>query len=241
MESKQRFFELDLVRGIGILMVIVFHFFFDLNYFGILRNEMYQGFWLVFQRVTVTIMLLLVGIGLTLSYSKNSSFQKFLKRTLALFGIGLLITFGTWIYPGKGFIVFGIIHLIAVSVLLSYFFQKFYKLNLALGILIILFGTWIGLNSVNVNFPWLLWLGLPPTNFYTLDYFPILPWFGLILIGMFVGKTIYPNGKRKIELTEPKNNVLAKGMKWIGNKTLIIYLVHQPIIIGILYIFGMIK
>ena len=50
MDSNERFFELDLLRGIAIIMMIVFHFFFDLNYFGILQNEMYQGFWLIFQR-----------------------------------------------------------------------------------------------------------------------------------------------------------------------------------------------
>ncbi|MDO8428222.1 MAG: heparan-alpha-glucosaminide N-acetyltransferase [Candidatus Diapherotrites archaeon] len=237
--DQQRFFELDLLRGIAIILMIVFHFFFDLNYFGILQNEMYQGFWLIFQRTTASLFLLLVGISLSISYSKSSKFQKFFKRAITLFGIGLLITLVTWIYPGKGFIVFGIIHLIAVSILLSYFFQKFYKLNLIFGLAILALGTWIGLNSITLSIPWLLWAGLPPVNFYTLDYFPIFPWFGIILIGMFIGKTIYPNGKRKFELREP-NTRLAKGMQWLGKQSLMIYLIHQPTIIGILYLVGLI-
>ena len=127
--SSKRFWELDALRGIGILLVVVYHLFFDLNYFGVLKIGLYEGPWLYFQRSIAVLMLLLVGAGLSLSYEKaflrgKNSLVKTIKRSAFLFAIAGLITFGTWVYPNKGFIVFGVIHFIALAVLLSYFFKN---------------------------------------------------------------------------------------------------------------------
>ncbi|MFH1751615.1 MAG: heparan-alpha-glucosaminide N-acetyltransferase [archaeon] len=238
-----RYWKIDFVRGIAIIMVIVFHLFFDLNYFGILENSMYSGFWLVFQRITASLFIGLVGVSLVLSFEriKNSKkfsgktlFPKFLKRGLFLFAVALVITAATWIYPHKGFIVFGIIHFIALSVILGYFFLRFYKLNLILGIGTIIAGLWFSTITINSNL--FFWLGLTFPGFNSLDYFPLFPWFGIVLIGLFAGKHLIKNYQNQLGIEKPKLPVI-NFMTFIGRKTLIIYLLHQPVIIGLIMVY----
>ena len=85
--NNERFLEIDFLRGIGIVMVVIFHLFFDFDYFGILQNEMYEGSWLIFQRSTASLLILVFGISLVLSYDRvkdkiENPFLKFGKRAL---------------------------------------------------------------------------------------------------------------------------------------------------------------
>ncbi|MEK6982114.1 MAG: heparan-alpha-glucosaminide N-acetyltransferase [Candidatus Micrarchaeota archaeon] len=231
-----RCWEIDVIRGLGILMMIVFHFFFDLDYFNLLKNDMYSSSWLVFQRTTATMILLVVGICLALCYNKHNGekdlFEKYyLKRGLLLFLIALLITIGTWIYPNKGFIIFGVIHFIALSTITGYFFLRFFYLNLVLGIWVIFAGLEMGKITVSTNL--LIWLGLSYPGFYALDYFPVFPWFGIILIGIFIGKYFYKDNKSIFGLDHGKNFII-NSMNYLGRNSIKIYLVHQPILITII-------
>ena len=122
--------------------------------------------------------------------------MKYLQRGLKIFGLGLIITLATWIWPGEGFIVFGALHCIGISIILAYPFLRFRYQNLLLGIILISIG--IILKNFTFDFYWLLWLGFTPSTFYTVDYFPLLPWLGVVLIGIFVGNIIYPNFKRRL-------------------------------------------
>ncbi|MBU0590909.1 DUF1624 domain-containing protein [Candidatus Micrarchaeota archaeon] len=192
--EKKRFWEIDFLRGLGIFLVVIFHFFFDLNFFHILPNSMYSGWWLILQRFAASLLILLVGISVILSYEKTKKerknyFIKNLKRSGFLFAVALVITLATWIYPHNGFIIFGIIHFIAFSVFLSYFFLRFFYLNLVLGIAAIFAGLQI--NKIVAPDNLLMWVGLYSRDLHTLDYFPLLPWFGIVLIGMFMGKYFY--------------------------------------------------
>ncbi len=242
MAKEQRFPELDFFRGIGIAMMVVFHFVFDLFYFGLSTVQPYEGFWLIFQRTTATLLLLLVGISLSISYDRaqlngeKSLFLKFFKRSLFLGMIALAITLATWVYPGKGFILFGIIHLIALSIFLGYFFQRFKFFNLVLGLTLISAGLFLGFNHVTTEVPFLLWLGIPPANFFTLDYFPLLPWFGIVLIGIFLGKQFYPKAQRPRSFTVPEHRAF-KVLSWAGKQSLWIYMIHQLFLVGIIQLY----
>lgn len=228
---QTRFWELDFFRGLGVIMFLIFHFVLDLNFFGLNKVQPYEGFWFFFQRVTATLFILLVGISLSISYAHSSSFSKFLKRAISLFAISLLITFATWIYPHEGFIVFGVLHFISAAIILAYFFQKFFYLNLFAGIASILLG--FKLNETIVDNQFLFWLGLPFPGFYTLDYFPIFPWLGVILIGLFLGKLFYPNAKCSFKLSQP-NLPIVPFLQFLGQRSLQIYLAHQPILIALI-------
>lgn len=246
MEEKTsgRFWEIDLLRGIAIIMMIIFHFLYDLNYFNVYNLNLNLGYILIYLYSIGSIFLLLVGISLTLSYSriqeslsKKESYKKFIKRGLFIFGLGLLITIVSWYYLGEGFIIFGVLHCIGISIILSIPFLQYRYLNLLIGTILIIFG--IILKGYSFNFNFLLWLGFAPTSFYTVDYFPLLPWFGVVLIGIFFGSSLYPNYKRKFKLKDYNDFIVVRFLGYLGRHSLIIYFFHQPIMLTAFHLFTM--
>jgi uncharacterized membrane protein len=223
-----RVWEIDFLRGLAVVMMIIFHFFYDLNYFSIAKFELYSGYALIYVYSIGMLFFLLVGVSLTLSYSKRKNLFWELKRGLKIFGIGLLITLVTWIYPREGFILFGALHSIGIGIILGSYFLRFRYLNLIVGTIFILIG--IILKNLTFDFNWLLWAGFKPSGFYTLDYFPLFPWFGVILLGIFIGKGL--ENKTPGLLSK---NMLINSLCFLGRHSLIIYLVHQPILLLLLY------
>jgi len=239
---EQRFWEIDFLRGLAIIMMVIFHLLYDLTYFGGYNLNIHSGFWLYFARATATIFIFLVGVSLTLSFSRSGKIQnsrqklylKYLKRGLRIFSWGLIITLVTWIFLRDGFVLFGILHLIGISIILAYPFLKLRYLNLLLGIAIVSLG--IHLNNFTFSFYWLVWLGFVPDHFCTVDYFPIVPWFGVILIGVFFGNLLYPDYTRKFNLWDCSNFKFIGLFCLLGRHSLAIYLVHQPILVTLLYL-----
>jgi len=234
-----RYWEIDFLRGIAIMMMIIFHAVFDMNYFSSYRIDIQSGFWWFFARITASIFIFLVGVSLTLSYSRaikerKDLLMKYLYRGLKIFSWGLIITLITWVFFREGFIIFGILHFIGIAIILAYPFIRHRFLNPFFGILFISLGIY--LTGLIFDFPWLIWLGFMPQNFYTFDYFPILPWFGLVLLGLFFGNLFYPEGRRRINIKEI-SNPLTKLFCFLGRHSLLIYLIHQPVLIALLYIF----
>jgi uncharacterized membrane protein len=128
-----RFWEIDTLRGVAIVMMIIFHLMWDLWFFGV-RPEtvLYAGFWKYFQRTIPILFLSLAGISLTLSYrfairsrgSRDKLFRKFLRRGLKVFGLGMIITVAVWA-AGTGYVHFGILHLIGFSIIAAYPFLRY--------------------------------------------------------------------------------------------------------------------
>jgi len=243
---EERFWEIDLLRGVAIIMMIGYHVHYDLDYFGAYNFNVQFGFWLYFARAIAVIFLLLVGISITLSFSRATKTQgtgktlypKYLKRGLKIFSWGLVITVMTWFFLSEGFVVFGILHLIGISIILAYPVIKLRSLNLLLGIVSIALGIFI--NKATVGFPWLLWLGLTTARFYSIDYFPILPWFGVVLIGVFIGNSFYPNYARKFKIYDFSQFTVIRFFCFLGRHSLLIYLIHQPLLITVLNLLGIV-
>ncbi len=241
-QSIIRFWEIDVLRGIAIVMMIVFHFLYDLNYLNIFNFSLYTGYFLIYVYLIGTLFFLLIGISLTLSYTKAKETltkkelkYKYLNRGLKIFGLGLLITLITWTYLDKGFVVFGVLHCIGLSIILAYPFLNRRYFNLFFGFLVIFLG--LILKNMTFDFQWLVWLGFKPVLFYTIDYFPLLPWFGIILLGIFLGNTLYPNNKRKFSLGDLSRVKVIKFFIFFGQHSLIIYFIHQPILLSVIYLF----
>ncbi|MBL7160666.1 MAG: DUF1624 domain-containing protein [Candidatus Aenigmarchaeota archaeon] len=227
----ERFWEVDFARGIAIVMMLLSNFLFDLYFFAGC-SSCYAGFWFYFARATAFLFILLAGVSLTLSYSRLESkavFKKYMKRGLRIFSWGILITIITWALIGEGFVLFGILHLIGVSVILGHLLLRFRFLNLVLGLTLIIASFFLQNISGHA---WLLWTGLAPYGFFSIDYTPLIPWFGVFLIGIFLGNSIYPKGKQRL----PKNtNPIVKGLSLLGRRSLLIYFAHQPIFIVLLF------
>lgn len=245
---NKRFWEVDSLRGLAIVMMVVFHFIFDLNYFGIYSFDIHSGFLWWLARITASMFIFLVGLSLSLSYARTTLlnrnitekelFLKYLKRGLKIFAYGLLITAVTYIFMGDGFIVFGILHFIGIAIILEYVFIKRKYINLFLGFAFIAAG--IFLMSFRFDFYGLLWLGFIPNNFYTVDYFPLLPWLGIVSFGILLGNTLYEKYVRQFKLPDLSSNLIVKISSFLGKHSLLIYLIHQPIIILLLFLLGFI-
>ncbi len=234
---QKRFFELDFLRGIAIMLMILYHALFDLNYFAGFGFELWSGlFWLV-GRTSAFIFIFIVGVSLTISYSRAkgkitgfSLFKKYFLRGGKIFSWGLIITAVTYVFLPTGTIYFGVLHFIGLSIALAYPFLKFRYLNLILAAIFVVIGFY--LKQSVFGFSYLLFLGLRPEVFYTLDYFPIFPWFGVVLLGIFFGNTFYAKGQRRFLI--PDLSAKLKPLLFLGRNSLLIYLLHQPILTAII-------
>ena len=231
---KKRIWELDALRGICIIGVVIVHFIYDLvDLYEIVRWDYPEWFWFVKQWGGV-IFLLLSGVSITLG-------KHHLRRGLIVFGCGLVISFVTWFmykYLGfsKGLIIyFGVLHCLGVCMLLWLAFRWLpWWVLLPLGLLLVNAGLYIDTQKILVESSWLFPIGLKYPGFRSSDYFPLLPHFGFFLLGAVIGKTLY----RKKESFFPAldGKPVINFFQWCGRHSLWIYLIHQPVLNGVCWL-----
>jgi uncharacterized membrane protein len=242
--ASARLWEVDALRGVAIVEMVLYHFIWDLNYFGLFQANLLQGPWQWFARSIATLFIVVMGVSMTLSYTRESQhvgrkllFSKYLLRGGKIFGLGLIITVATYFFIGRGFVIFGILHLLGLSIILAYPFLHVNRwVSLVVGLLVI--GAGIYVDNLVVSFPWLIWLGVKQAGIYMVDYYPVLPWFGLAPIGIFGGYTLYPQGIRRFSLPNLADALPIRGLRFLGRHSLLIYVIHQPILIGLLIALG---
>ncbi len=235
-----RLWEVDTLRGCAIVAMVIYHFTWDLSYFGLIPTNLMSTPWQSFARGIATTFIFVMGVSLTLSYSRARQrvgraalFRKYLGRGGQIFGLGLLITLATYLFLGRGFVIFGILHLLGLSIILAYPFlgrSRWLSLGTGLGAI----GLGIYLSSLVVAHPWLLWLGVRQASRYMVDYYPLLPWFGIALLGVFAGKSLYPRHRRTFSLPDLSGLAPVRGLRLLGRHSLAIYLLHQPLLIALL-------
>ncbi len=234
-----RYWEIDTARGVAVITMILFHAAFDLNYFGVVPVIVSTGFWRMLAYATASTFIFLVGLSLTISYARASRrldhpalCRKYLKRGITIFGYGLVITAATYLFLPSGYIVFGILHFIGIAIIIAPLFMRFEELNLLFGVA----ALFAGYVTNAVAGPWpLLWLGIHPVSFTSLDYVPLLPWFGLVLFGMYFGKKFYPDGSRGFVMKTAEPDA-ARPLSFLGRHSLFIYFIHQPIILAAIFL-----
>uniref|UniRef100_A0A7C1FN09 DUF1624 domain-containing protein n=1 Tax=Caldilinea aerophila TaxID=133453 RepID=A0A7C1FN09_9CHLR len=263
--APSRFWEVDAMRGVAIITMIVYHTLWDLWYWRVLPDiVLWDGFWKYWQRFTAGTFLILVGVSMTLAYRRERSrrgpdaplFPKFLRRGLKIFGFGMLISLVVGL-SGVGYVDFGILHLIGASTILAYPFLRFTWFNLGLWVVFSAIGRWfltfhfdgrwvpVILGSYATIFfidgRWLAPLGITPTFYPAVDYFPLIPWFGVILLGVWFGNWFYANNRRLLPLPEWGDFPPIRGLRFLGRHSLLIYLIHQPVILLILFLLGIVR
>ena len=227
---KSRIWELDALRGVCILCVIVVHFLFDLSFFGGL--DLTLPAWYVFlQEYGGAIFVVLSGVCVTLG-------SKSVRRGLIVFACGMLITAVTYgMYrlgmSGADVVVkFGVLHLLGVCMLVYPAFKKLPPAMLTvLGLVIAITGY--AIRGIIVPQRWLFPLGLTCEGFTSSDYFPLFPQLGYFLIGAAIGKTAYREKRTLLPGSFQKTGI-ARFFCWCGRQSLFIYLLHQPIVYGLL-------
>ena len=237
-----RFIELDIIRGCAIVSMIFLHFLWDLDYFGLvtLDENIYQ-----FNKMISTVFFLMVGICLAITInkrqisSKQTAARHLLFRGLWIFGIGMIITVITLIFMPDRPILFGVLHCIGFSIILSVPFLKFKSYNIVFAAVIILAGFIVGLYPVENPTIIHLAIGFHQSDIsrYTIDYFPLLPWFGISLLGVALGNWLYKDGKRQFLIPDIFEYKPVSIVSWLGKHSLLIYLLHQPVIAGVLGLF----
>ena len=131
-----RFWEVDLLRGVAILLMVLYHLVFDLNYFAVYDIDVSSGFWLAVARAAASLFLLLVGLSLTLSHSRARMLgqegrfpRRLLRKSAGIMILALGISAVSYLFVGSCFITFGVLHMIGLSLLLAYPFLRIKETN----------------------------------------------------------------------------------------------------------------
>lgn len=232
MTNDFRLHWVDALRGCLILMMVVYHFAFDLDYLGLVNVDVFTGAWLLMGRIIQFGFLGLVGISLYLSY-QHSDPRTFLKkqafRALTVFGGAMLVTAGTWLMAPDSYVRFGILHLISVSILIGALMISSIPLTLAGMFLSLAMAAVTG--NLHPATTALIPFGIWPADFFTLDYFPLFPWLAVVLAGTLIGRLL-----ERFGILKPvKNPFRARPLEILGQRSLLVYLFHQPIILGLLW------
>ena len=234
-----RFFLLDVSRGVSVLAMICYHFYWDLGYFGFidLRTVM-QGLGLLAAQVIGVSFITIAGIsGRVLTFSNNFK-AKFSKRIVRLIILSTMISLATFLIDKNSFIFFGILHFLTICSIISLILVNVTKSYL-LFLLFIVVGI-ISSSSISFDLPTILsWLGFNKNPPITNDFYPLFPWLTFYLFGFWVGHILM---RRKssflgdIFFINPVNSKLFKFIEYIGKNSLIIYILHQPILFSLFLI-----
>lgn len=219
-----RNYEIDLLRGLAIVLMIVFHFGYDLTVFNWAEFSTGKDIeWRIFRSVIVSSFLLAVGMSSYLAYQKSINKKKLSKAVGKLFAVSLFITIGSLFMHPSSWVYFGIIHFITVALPISVLFVRVPYIALIIGTGCIA-GYWTGLLTLYPVWEWsVLHLGIPKR---TVDLVSFFPWIGVVLIGIFVMH-------KQLFHIKVKPNILTNKLVFLGQHSLIIYLIHQPILFGL--------
>lgn len=233
-----RYVELDIFRGVAVLMMIVFHLLYDLNFQNLTHIPLFQNpFWLVYRETILFLFLGLSGGCLYLVHREQIHWPLFRKRMLRLLIVALLVTVGSFIYARQNAVYFGILHCIAATSLISLALLRHPSQTLLLGILLLAVGFIGDLNERQNYVSYLAWLGPGSLNIRSFDLVPLIPYLGYSLVGVFMmSRVIHTKRDYLFVRLRPEarhNRVLA----FLGKHSLFVYLIHQPILVGMIHIF----
>lgn len=225
----------DFLRGIAILAVIAYHFCWDLDEFGFARLDLFADpFWLTARTAIAGSFLFIAGFSLVLATADGINWRRYWIRFARIVLCAVLVSAVTyWNYPGSG-VFFGILHLIATATILGLVFLRVPAVLTAL-FAVVLFAIdyapqpWLSAD-------WLLWLGLGTQPVHAVDYTPLVPWLGFFLLGLAAARVAISSPWWPGIARWRMEDGLGTAIRFLGRHTLVIYLVHQPILFGLFFL-----
>jgi uncharacterized membrane protein len=231
--KKPRLPIIDIARGIAILAMASYHLCWDLWYFGFLAADVgFDPRWVFFARSILACFLFLVGVGLVLGHGEGMRWKSFWRRWFFVLGGAVAITIGTFIAFPESFVYFGVLHAIALFMLLALPFLFVPVAVVAVVTLAVILPPFFFSDPLfnEKIFSWLgFWVTPPITN----DLVPVFPWFGAVLIGVLVTRLGKAALLPRLATIQPTGKV-PRALGWLGRWSLPFYLVHQPVLLAVI-------
>lgn len=234
-----RYEIVDALRAAAMVWMATFHFCFDLAHFGVWPQDFRNDpVWTTQRTLILSLFLFCAGLGQAIALHQGQTFQRFTRRWLQIAGCALLVSLGSFFMFPRSFIYFGVLHGMAVMLLIARFTAGWGAwlwlcglVALALPVVAthLLTGTFSDLAPA-FNARTLNWLGLVARKPFTEDYVPIFPWLGVLWWGLAAGQWALRKGDGWLQVPLPK---VFSPLALLGRWSLSFYMVHQPVLIPI--------
>jgi len=244
----ERFDRLDVLRGLALVWMTAYHFSFDLNWFGLIRQDFYNDpVWIAQRSAILSLFLISAGMGQGIAHAQGLRWPRFWWRWARIALAAVLVSIGSWLTFPKSWISFGVLHGMALMLPLTRgllgtrMARRPWALAL-LGVLLIaawpLGCAWLVQSGMPdlaawLDSRWLYGIGWITHKPRTEDYVPLLPWWGVMLLGTALALRLLRGPYARALLTGPVPRPL-RGLAVLGRWSLLYYLVHQPLLIGAL-------
>ena len=234
MSRPQRFDRLDALRAVAMLWMAVFHFAFDLNHFGLLdppHRFHTDPLWTTQRVCIVSLFLFCAGLGQAVALQADPTGPRFTpgfwRRWAQVAGCAVLVSAGSALMFPKSWIFFGVLHGIAVMLVVSRLVASWGAWLWPLGALAVALPRFVQLTAF--EHPALSWIGLVTRKPVTEDYVPLLPWLGVMLWGLAAGQWLLRHRRALVAGPVPR---LVRHLAALGRWSLSFYMLHQPVFIG---------
>ena len=225
-----RYDRLDALRAVAIVWMALFHFGFDLNHFGLLqpRQDFYRDvLWTTQRTCIVSLFLFCAGVGQAVALQSGQTWTRFWRRWAQVAACALLVSAGSALMFPRSWIHFGVLHGIAVMLVVCRVSAPLRGWLWPLGALAVLLPQLV--HSPALNTPWLDWTGLVAFKPITEDYVPVLPWLGVMWWGLAAGQWLLQGRSGLLHGAVPRT---MKPLAVLGRWSLSFYMLHQPVLIG---------
>ena len=220
---------MDAVRGLAVLLMVGYHSCFDLNFYGQTHFRFNEDpFWLDFRTIIVGLFLCVMGVSLHLAGRGGLCWPRYVRRLVLVSVCAGLVTVGSLFLFRESYIFFGVLHFVVVASLLALPFLRGEGITLVVGLTCIVLGNLV--QHPIFDHPAWQWVGMMTHKPITEDYVPLVPWFGVVLVGVWLGRWIGVGWGR---LTLPRT---MTPLVILGRYSLLVYMLHQPVIMGLLYL-----
>jgi uncharacterized membrane protein len=236
-----RFDRLDALRGFALLWMAFFHFCFDLSHAGLIQANFYlDPLWTTQRTLILSTFLLCAGAGQAIATAQGQSWSRFWKRWGQIVVCALAVSAGSWWMFPHSYIYFGVLHGMAVMLLIARLSASLGAWLWPLGALVVSLPQWL-------NHPWFdtrltSIFGLGTHKPITEDFVPLAPWLGVMWWGLAATQWLLRKNPQWLSTALPVGTRLAqpqRALSWLGQWSLTFYMVHQPILLGALELYLM--